>query len=136
MLTAGPSAAGHIHLRPLPSPAMSSPSPLQRPKQAATSKETAVERVLLRDVGRAVAHFSLIQEGDRIMVAMSGGKDSYSLYTLLDRLRRRAPIHFELVAVHLDQGHPGYDGQPLEAWLQAQKATYHILREDTFTIVT
>ena len=115
---------------------MSTPSPLHRPKHAATSKETAVERVLLRDVGRAVANFSLIQAGDRIMVAMSGGKDSYSLYTLLERLRRRAPIHFELVAVHLDQGHPGYDGRPLESWLQAQNATYHILREDTFTVVT
>ena len=114
---------------------MTSTSPLQRPKFAATAKESAVERVLLRDVGRAVAEFSLIQDGDRIMVAMSGGKDSYSLYTLLERMRRRAPIRFELVAVHLDQGHPGYDGTPLESWLRAQQATYHILREDTFTVI-
>ncbi len=116
--------------------AMSTPPTLHRPKAAVAGKESASERVLMRDVGRAVAQFDLIGDGDRIMVAMSGGKDSYSLYTLLERLRRRAPIHFELLAVHLDQGHPGYDGTPLESWLKAQAATYHILREDTFTVVT
>lgn len=90
----------------------------------------------MRELGRAVADFSLIEEGDRVLVAMSGGKDSYALYTLLEKLRRRAPVRFDLLAVHLDQGHPGYDGRPLERWLEAEGAAYRILREDTYTVVT
>jgi tRNA 2-thiocytidine biosynthesis protein TtcA len=96
----------------------------------------ALERALLRDVGRAIADFGLIEHGDRILVALSGGKDSYSLLVLLEALRRRAPIDFELVAVHLDQGHPGYDGAPLRRWLEARGVEHRILSEDTYSIVT
>ena len=95
-----------------------------------------IERELSRDLGRAIADFDLIREGDRIMVCVSGGKDSYAMLHLLERARRRAPIDFELVAVHLDQGHPGYDGAPLENWLREGGYTHHVLREDTYTIVT
>jgi tRNA 2-thiocytidine biosynthesis protein TtcA len=95
-----------------------------------------LEKALLRDVGRAVADFDLIADGDRIMVAMSGGKDSYGLYTLLKTLQARAPIRFDLLAVHLDQGHPGYDGRPLEEWMRTNASPFQILREDTFSIVT
>lgn len=95
-----------------------------------------LERLLLRDVGRAIAAWNLVEDGDRIMVAVSGGKDSYGLLVLLEALRRRAPVRFELVAVHLDQGHPGYDGRPLEAWLSAQGFAHRILREDTYSVVT
>jgi tRNA 2-thiocytidine biosynthesis protein TtcA len=94
------------------------------------------ERALLRDVGRAIADFNLIEEGDRIMVAVSGGKDSYGLLSVLETLRRRAPISFDLVAVHLDQNHPGYDGEPLARYLAATGLEHHILREDTYSIVT
>jgi tRNA 2-thiocytidine biosynthesis protein TtcA len=94
-----------------------------------------LENELAREVGRCIADFKLIEEGDRIMVCMSGGKDSYTLLHLLERARKKAPINFSLVAVHLDQGHPGYDGSPLEGWLKARGVEYRILREDTYSIV-
>lgn len=87
-------------------------------------------------MGRCIADFDLIQDGDRIMVGMSGGKDSYSLLWMLERVRQRAPIDFTLLAVHLDQGHPGYDGSPLRDWLTEHKFDFKILREDTYSIVT
>jgi tRNA 2-thiocytidine biosynthesis protein TtcA len=87
-------------------------------------------------MGKAITDHALIEDGDRILVGMSGGKDSYALMTLLEDLRPRAPVRFELVAVHVDQGHPGYDGSPLVAWLDAQKLRYEILHEDTYTVVT
>src|SRR5262245_2587823 len=99
-------------------------------------REQSLEPLLLRDVGRAIADFSLIDDRDRILVAMSGGKDSYALLVLLRALQRRAPIRFDLVAVHLDQGHPGYDGTPLERWLANEGVEHHILREDTYSVVT
>jgi tRNA 2-thiocytidine biosynthesis protein TtcA len=98
--------------------------------------ESRTERVLLREVGRAIADWDLVADGDRIMVAVSGGKDSYGLLVLLEALRRRAPVRFQLVAVHLDQGHPGYDGRPLDGWLREHGFEHRILREDTYSIVT
>jgi tRNA 2-thiocytidine biosynthesis protein TtcA len=70
------------------------------------------------------------------MVAISGGKDSYTLLHLLERARKRAPVPFDLVAVHLDQGQPGYDGAALQAWLRAQGYEHRIVREDTYQLVT
>jgi tRNA 2-thiocytidine biosynthesis protein TtcA len=93
------------------------------------------DKDLLHRVGRAIADFDLISEGDRIMVAMSGGKDSYALLLLLEAMRRRAPIRFELVALHLDQGQPGHDPARLAAWLSAQGFDHRIAREDTYAIV-
>lgn len=94
------------------------------------------ERDLSRAVGRCIADFDLIHEGDRVMVCLSGGKDSYTMLHLLERMRRKSPVKFELIAVHLDQGHPGYDGTPLERWLQEHGYTHRIVREDTYAIVT
>jgi tRNA 2-thiocytidine biosynthesis protein TtcA len=95
-----------------------------------------LERELARELGRCIADFSLIEEGDRVMVCMSGGKDSYTLLHLLERARKRSPVKFSLIAVHLDQGHPGYDGTPLEGWLAHSGVPYRILREDTYSVVT
>ncbi len=99
------------------------------------SRTSQLEKELARELGRCVADFDLIAPGDRIMVCMSGGKDSYTLLHLLERARRRAPIAFSLVAVHLDQGHPGYDGSRLEDWLARAGFEYRILREDTYRVV-
>ncbi len=87
-------------------------------------------------MGRCIRDFDLIAAGDRVMVCMSGGKDSYAMLHLLERARRRSPVPFSLIAVHLDQGHPGYDGAPLREWLEAGGFDYRIVSEDTYSIVT
>jgi len=100
----------------------------------------ARRRALNKRLGRKLAaschKFELLRPDDRVMVAVSGGKDSYTLLHLLTSLVRRLPFRVSLVAVHLDQKQPGYDGQKLEAWLKAQEADYEILSEDTYTVVT
>jgi tRNA 2-thiocytidine biosynthesis protein TtcA len=101
-----------------------------------SAEQDQLEREISRNMGRCVGDFDLIGEGDRIMVCVSGGKDSYTMLEMLELLRRRSPVRFELVAVHLDQGHPGYDGSPLVGWLEANKFEHRILRKDTYSIVT
>lgn len=96
---------------------------------------SALERRIVREVGRAVVEHELIADGDRVMVALSGGKDSYGMHEALRILQRRAPVRFELVAVHLDQGQPGYDGAPLRAWMKDHCDEWHVLREDTYSVV-
>jgi tRNA 2-thiocytidine biosynthesis protein TtcA len=94
-----------------------------------------LERRLLRAVARAVEDFDLVGEGDRILVAVSGGKDSLTLLHLLQRLRERAPVDFELVAVNLDQGHPGFPAERLRAHLEAVGVPHRMLRRDTYSVV-
>lgn len=94
-----------------------------------------LRRRLYRRMLGTVRAYGLLEAGDRVMVAVSGGKDSYTLLDLLWTLRARAPFPFEVVAVHLDQVQPGYDGEPLRRWLKAFGAPYEIVREDTYSIV-
>lgn len=94
-----------------------------------------LEKQLARRMLHTVLEHTLIQPGDRIMVAVSGGKDSSSLLRLLWRAKQRAPFRFDVTAVHLDQGQPGHDVAPLQRWLEAQSIPHEVVREDTYRIV-
>src|SRR5512141_2454599 len=94
-----------------------------------------LEKKLLRAAGDAIADFALVEPGDRIMVAVSGGKDSWTLLHVLMRLRERAPVDFELVAVNLDQGQPGYPAHVVEEHLKATGVPYRMLVRDTYSVV-
>lgn len=94
-----------------------------------------VTRELSRAMLRTVGSYRLIEADDRIMVALSGGKDSYTLFELLWHARSKAPIRFDIVGFHLDQGQPGYDGRPFREWLERFGAPFEIAREDTYSAV-
>jgi tRNA 2-thiocytidine biosynthesis protein TtcA len=99
------------------------------------NEETRLEKSLLGHVGRAIADFGLIAEGDRLLVGVSGGKDSHCLLYLLRRLQARSPVRFDLLAVTLDQGHPGFPGHRLTEYFARERVPFRLLREDTYSIV-
>nr|WP_244618304.1 tRNA 2-thiocytidine(32) synthetase TtcA [Rhodoferax sediminis] len=94
-----------------------------------------LEKRLCREVGRAIVQYNMIEEGDKVMVCMSGGKDSYTLLDILLKLKRRAPIHFDLIAVNLDQKQPGFPEHVLPDYLKSTGVPFHIENEDTYSIV-
>jgi len=96
---------------------------------------TATERKLLRKLRRANKDFALVEPGDRVMVCLSGGKDSYGLLYLLQQLRPTVPFDFELVAVNLDQGQPGFQQYVIADWCDAMGVDKHMVTQDTYSVV-
>jgi tRNA 2-thiocytidine biosynthesis protein TtcA len=104
-------------------------------KPSAEFKDSQLFRKLRHGVGKAIADFGMIVEGDRIAVAVSGGKDSYTLLLVLEELRRRAPVSFELVAVNIDSGYPGYRIDVIEEFFRQNGFSYRMVPSEHYAII-
>ncbi len=111
---------------------------LQRPTPTSTPSPRTGERLFRRlenQVARASKDFGLLEPGDRVLCALSGGKDSYAMMALLAEVRRRAPFDFELIGVNLDQGHPGFQQHVIADWCASEGFPHHMIQQDTYRVV-
>jgi tRNA 2-thiocytidine biosynthesis protein TtcA len=116
-------------------PADSTPPSPTVPGRRIERETNKLEKRLCRQVGQAITDYDMIGEGDKVMVCLSGGKDSYTLLDILLKLQRRAPVRFDIVAVNLDQKQPGFPADVLPAYLSKLGIQFHIENQDTYSIV-